>query len=412
MNAMHMLFLGLNFLPEEVGVGLYSGDMLNFWAKAGNTVEAVVGKPYYPHWRVFEDFRSSGWHKSQEGGIDTLRCPLYVPAEPTGKSRLLHHFSFAISSLLPMVKRARRNKPAFVMTTAPSLIAAPVALLAARMARAKSWLHVQDFEVEAAFATGIFSKKSLSKRLAMAFEKWVLGSFDVVSTISPQMCNHLKAKGVAESKIVLMRNWADIDSVKPRSEPSPYREEWGITTKHVALYSGNISYKQGIGLILEAAEILQHRNDLTFVICGQGPTRSLIERDIQNKGNIIIRDLQPKERLSELLSMASVHLLPQMEGAADLVLPSKLTNMLASGRPVVATAQEGTGLANEVRGVGKSTRPGDAQEFAGAIVSILDDESLAREYGKNARANAIELWSKDKILSEFILRAKALCAKV
>ena len=46
--------------------------------------------------------------------------------------------------------------------------------------------------------------------------------------------------------------------------------------------------------------------------------------------------------MADFLSLASVHLLPQIVGAADLVLPSKQTNMLASGRPVVATAAPGT----------------------------------------------------------------------
>jgi len=401
---MRLLFLGLNYAPEEIGIGLYSGEMLRDWVAAGNTADAVVAKPYYPQWKVWPGF-GGGWRRSEEHGVKIVRCPLYVPAKPSGKTRILHHLSFGLTSLVPMVVRALRRKPELVMTTAPSLIAAPVALLAAKLAGAKSWLHVQDFEVEAAFATGMVSQHGLGARLAAKFESWALCSFDTVSTISPQMCARLREKGVAPEKIYELRNWADIDAIVPIEDISSYRAEWGIETPHVALYSGNIAYKQGIELVIEAARLLRGRSDLTFVICGEGPTRKRLESDAAELPNVRIHDLQPRARLGELLGMASVHLLPQLAGAADLVLPSKLTNMLASGRPVVATAEPGTGLADEVEGVGLIVSPGDAKAFAASIEKLIDDPAQAANLGKAARARAEGRWSRSAILGRFFKKA-------
>jgi colanic acid biosynthesis glycosyl transferase WcaI len=123
----------------------------------------------------------------------------------------------------------------------------------------------------------------------------------------------------------------------------------------VAIYSGNIANKQGIEIVVEAARLLRHRKDLMFVVCGNGPNRARLIESSADLDNIQFHDLQPRERLSDLLGMASVHLLPQIAGAADLVLPSKLTNMLASGRAIAATAEPGTGLAAEVDGCGLIT---------------------------------------------------------
>jgi colanic acid biosynthesis glycosyl transferase WcaI len=114
---------------------------------------------------------------------------------------------------------------------------------------------------------------------------------------------------------------------------------------------------------------------------------------------VIVRDLQPKDRLSDLLGLASVHLLPQKAEAADLVLPSKLTNMLASGRPVVATAAAGTGLAREMEGCGIVTPPGDEVAFADAIETVLDQPLLADRYSRTARDRAERDWNKDRILA-------------
>ena len=116
--------------------------------------------------------------------------------------------------------------------------------------------------------------------------------------------------------------------------------------------------------------------------------------------NIQFHDLQPVERMADLLSLADLHLLPQIVGAADLVLPSKLTNMLASGRPVIATAAEGTGLHSEVEGAGFNTAPGDPSALASAIEQVLDDEPLAHKLGAVGRLRAYDRWSQEVIIDQ------------
>lgn len=397
---MKILFLGLNYTPEEIGIGLYSGDMTRAWVEAGHDVRAVVAAPYYPAWKVFDGYAGKGWQRSTENGVDLTRCPLYVPARPSGAKRIFHHFSFLASALAPMVSAALGKKPDVVFTVAPSLIAAPLAWLAARLSGAKCWLHIQDFEIEAAFATGLVDQGGMASKLGLWFERTVIGLFDHASSISPQMCAKLVEKGMPRERVYQLRNWADIEAVRPYEGVSPYRAEWGIETPHVALYSGNIANKQGIDIVLDAARQLRHRKDLTFVICGQGPNRANLESIAADLDNIRFHDLQPRERLNELLGMATVHLLPQIAGAADLVLPSKLTNMLASGRPVVATALPGTGLADEVEGCGLITPPGEVLPFANAIEMMLDDHALRDTTGATARSRAVERWSRPAILAQ------------
>ena len=109
--------------------------------------------------------------------------------------------------------------------------------------------------------------------------------------------------------------------------------------------------------------------------------------------------LQPFARLNDLLNLADIHLLPQKADAADLVMPSKLTGMLASGRPVVATARHGTQLAQAVEGRGIVVEPGDASAFAEAIKKLAQDLGLREELGRNARDYAISELKKESILS-------------
>jgi colanic acid biosynthesis glycosyl transferase WcaI len=109
--------------------------------------------------------------------------------------------------------------------------------------------------------------------------------------------------------------------------------------------------------------------------------------------------------------MADVHLLPQIAGAADLVLPSKLTNMLASGRPILATALHGTALANEVGDAGIIVPPGDAAAVAAGIETLLENPAQAGVIGKNARARALANWDSAAILARFEAEICALIAQ-
>ncbi|MBI1619214.1 WcaI family glycosyltransferase [Aquamicrobium zhengzhouense] len=396
---MRFLILAINYAPEPVGAGRYTADMARWLAANGHDVTVVCAQPYYPQWQISEGYGqrfSSSW----EEGVRVVRCPLYVPEKPTGARRLLHYASFAASALVPTILSSFRYRPDLVFAVAPTLMAAPIAGLAAQLTGARSWLHVQDLEVDAAFATGLLRSDGAVSRIARAYEVFVLRRFDHVSSISLQMCERLPASRRGSEAITLFQNGVDVEAIKPLEGPSPYRAEWGIKADHVVLYSGSIARKQGLEIVVEAARMLAHRPDVAFVICGNGPNRTELEMSASGLSNICFKDLQPEARLRELLGLATIHVLPQIEGAEDLVLPSKLGNMLASQRPIIATAREGSGIANELAHTGMITEPGDPAGLARSIESLVDDPVLHQRLATAARRRALECWSREKIFAQ------------
>lgn len=396
---MKILIVGLNYAPEPIGIGPYTAGLAEYLVAKGHGVQVVAGNPYYPDWKLAEGFANKR-QSTCEAGVDVLRVPHYIPARPSGLKRILHHLTFAASALIPARQIARGVKPDLVLAIAPALLAAPVALHAARRAGAASWLHIQDFEVEAALATGLLSKGPLA-RLAAAVERAIIRRFDHVSTISAPMVAKALAKGAPPQATLELRNWAEAENVGPDMDGSAIRAELDLPPGMIALYSGNLALKQGVGLIADAARHLQDRADIQFLVCGDGSGRAMLEEAAAGLPNLHLRPLQPRERLGELLAAADLHLLPQIADAADLVLPSKLTNMLASGRPVVATAMPGTALAEEVKGCGIVSPPGDAQAFALAIAKLCDDEGARSVFGRQAALRAGERWSKRALLAKF-----------
>lgn len=404
---MRILIISNLYSPEPSGVGPYSAGLAAWLAARGHDVAVIAANPSYPHWRRYNGYGAWSWSVRREDGVDVHRVPVFVPRQVGGATRILHYASFAAAAAFPAVRLARRLRPQIVIHIAPTMLAAPVALLAARLAGGRSWLHVQDFEVGAAIGTGQMAAGGMLARAAAWFERACVRGFDGASSISAAMCTTLVALGMSGPRTYQFRNWADIDGVRP-GIVTTYRRHWAIATRYVALYSGSIARKQGIEIILDAARLLEHRDDLTFIVCGDGPDRADWERQATELPNICFHGLQPFDRLGDLLAMADVHLLPQRAGVADQVLPSKLTNMLASGRPVVATAAAGTGLHAEVEGCGLATPPGDAHAFAAAIEALLDDAPRAARLGAVARARAEERWSARAILAAFERRIVAL----
>lgn len=401
-QPLRLLIIGINYAPEMIGIAVYTTGLAETLVARGHDVEVVTATPYYPAWRVFEGWPTRGYRvEHQIQGPNVLHCPIYVPAEPSGIRRILHHASFVLTGLLPALRRARRQRPDVVLVIAPSLLSSLTGLAAARLSGARTWLHIQDFEVEAAFATGLLQIGTRLGRAALAFERAMLSRFDRISTISDQMMARLAEKGIPAERIVELRNWADLSAVQSGPVAKDFRADFGLTTEHVAVYSGNIANKQGLDILPETARRMADRRDLTFAIFGEGSYLATLREKATGLTNIRFFPLQPRERLGELLRSADVHLLPQLAGAADLVLPSKLTNMLASGRPVLATADPETALAREIGPAGLVTPPGDAGALAEALRTILDDPDRRADMGLEARRRAEARWSQARIIDGF-----------
>jgi colanic acid biosynthesis glycosyl transferase WcaI len=114
--------------------------------------------------------------------------------------------------------------------------------------------------------------------------------------------------------------------------------------------------------------------------------------------NLRLLPLQPFRRLADLLGMADIHLLPQSPDAEDLVLPSKLSGMLASGRPVIATCREGTEISEIVFQCGLVVEPEDSGKLAAAVLTLADDQALRLELGRFARLFAETHFERDAVL--------------
>ena len=403
---MRILLHSPYYAPELISIGKYNAAMAGWLRRQGHDVRVFSAAPHYPAWQVAPGY--AAWRYSREviDGVPVYRCPLWIPRKPGALARVLYSLSHILGSL-PLLLWQLRWRPHIVMAVQPPLLCCIPAWLTARLCGARTWLHVQDLEVDAAFDLGIMRGARLRK-LALGLEVLLLRRADRVSTISRRMAERLRDKGLDAQRVLLVPNWAE---ELPSDPPGlDYRALLGLPPgQRIALYAGNMAAKQGLETIVSAARVLQHRPDISFVLVGDGPARRALQDSARDLAGVHFLPLQPARHLGTLLRCADVHLLPQRAAAADLVMPSKLGGMFASGRPTVAGAHADTEVATLVREHGLVVPPEDALAFAGAIETLCDDPVLAQRMGANASAHAQAEWSRDAVLGRLQAAMQQLC---
>jgi len=400
---MRILIFGINYAPELTGIGKYTGEMGSWLAAQGHEVAVVTAKPYYPEWKIHGAYRGKGWVTEKIDGVTVYRVPLYVPREVTAKKRMLHEFSFLAGIFPRWLGLLFKTKYDVVINITPPFHLGFFAVYYAKLKGAKLITHIQDLQVDAAKELRMINNKRLLDMLFRG-EKYVLDKSDRISSISLGMKRKILAKGIPETKYVMFPNWVDEEAIKPLSKAQSLRGEWGISMDDkVILYSGNLGEKQGLEIIIDAAKRFSDKPDVHFIICGSGGARDRLKEMAERAGLQQIRffPLQPYEKLPALLAAADVHLVLQKKSASDLVMPSKLTGILASGGYAVISAVPGTSLYDVVatHQLGLLIEPESAEALAAGLQQALHMDLMPSK--ERARQYAERFLSKEQVLKEF-----------
>ena len=162
---MRIIIYALNFKPEIVGTGKYTGDLADFLYKKGHQLKVITAPKYYPEWET----TSNRYSLEDNLLYKVIRCPLYVPKFPNGIKRVIHLISFTITSLPVLINQLKWN-PDCVIMISPTLFCAFNIILFEFLSSKKflTILHIQDFELKAAFNLGILKGKLLEKLILIS----------------------------------------------------------------------------------------------------------------------------------------------------------------------------------------------------------------------------------------------------
>ena len=402
----NITLIGINFYPEDSSTGLYSTQMAEYLAKT-NTVDVITGFPYYPEWEIREAYKNKKtFLQEKKGNIHIYRYKQYVPKDPSFKSRILHLLDFTFGSVRNVFKIKKCD---LVICVVPFTSSIALGLLLSKLRGAKVWVHIQDFEFDAAVESGLAGEqKGLKAKVFKGLfwlERKLLTKADIVSTISYGMLSKLESK--TDTSSYFFPNWVDENFINPQKTK---QHTLMTSNKFKVLYSGNIGAKQDWNFFIKVVKYFETNENIEFIIVGAGAKKEWLVT--QTKAYINVIHYMPVEyaTLPDLLCSADLHILFQKNDVVDTVMPSKLLGMMASARPSVVTGS----VESEVAKVFDKSEGGyfyDSTSFddvVNAIETLAVNKEKAIEMGDNARKYITEHFSASKVLASFESKVKEI----
>lgn len=393
------------YSPEEItGIGKYNGEMLDWLVQKKVNVTSISNAPFYPYWKLYKGFKNPLYTQNHKKYLD-IRTYVYIPESPGALKKIISELTFTFTSFFALLGsfNAIRKADLFIVINPPFFLGF-YPLILCKILRTPILFHVQDLQVDAAKELNLLPV-NLCKILEVA-EKFLLNRADYISTISVGMMRKIKSKKVNKQPL-LIKNWADLNQVYPKNNVHWLHKELSLSPeKKLIVYSGNIGEKQGLEIILDAAENLKNESDLHFIILGEGLYKQKLQEKIDQKNlnNLTLGNLVAKEYLNDMLNSSHIQLVIQKSLGADSFLPSKLTNILASGSCAIVTADKGTSLYEILHPASASMviQPDSSESLIYAIMKLTNNEELKTQYCLNARKLAEEQLGIDGCLKPLV----------
>jgi len=396
---MRVHIIGINYWPEVTGIAVFSTGRAEHLASAGHDVTMCAAVPYYPQWRVPAEYRGLKFRREARAGVTILRCPLYVPSAVDPIRRVLHEASFIASAFL---RSLLCRRPDILFVVSPPLGLAIAAVVLGWLWRVPYVFHVADLQPDTALDLGMVRPGRVA-RLLYAVERLAYRRAAIVSTLTEAMRARIIAKGIPAEKVVLFADWAD-----PRlfalagGQSDPIRPELGLGDAFLVLHAGNMGVKQGLDVVLDAAQQTRSNPGIVYLLVGDGAMRPHLERRAGALAldNVRIVPLLDHERFLRVLATADVCLVTQQRAVADVVFPSKVLTLLAAGKPVIASVTGGSAVANVIAGAGAGmvVSPEDSDAVVTAIEALRRDAPLRAGMSAAGRAYASRHWERTATL--------------
>lgn len=393
---MRILILGINYWPEETGIGAFTTYRAEYLASLKHQITVCTTFPYYPEWKVAAPYAGKIMSGETRNGVRILRNYAYVPKRVSSLKRVLHEASFIASSLLRALVQKR---PDLLLVVSPPLGLALNAFILSRLWRIPYVFDVEDLQPDAAAELGMLPKPIL--KIMYKVEAFAYRHAALVSTITTGMQRKIVAKGVPEEKTALFEPRSD-SSLSDISfeEGRAFRAKYSLNDKFIVSHSGNMGVKQGLDVILDTAALNRDDHSAVFVIVGDGAVRSKIQQRAQemNLPNLIFLPLLDSFEFRGFLKASDICLVTQQRTVSDMVFPSKTVTYLAAGCPVIASVNKNSEVARTIEesNAGLVVEPENAAALLAGIHQLRSDD--ADGHGERGRQYAGQRWSSERVL--------------
>ena len=405
---MRVIVWGINYAPEITGIAPHNVALCEFLQRESVDVEMITTFAYYPAWRKRPEDRHLLFRTDRINGVPVHRCWHFVPQRVSAWKRIVHEATFIVTSTLQTLLLRR---PDLYVIVSPPLLLGMAAWLVSTLKSAPYVFHVQDLQPDAAVGLGML-RAGWFTRVLYWLEAFAYRHATRVSGISEEILNAFRAKGVPEAKLILFPNGAVLPDDSQIPARGQFRAKNGFAADaFLAIYAGNLGVKQGLNILLDAAEQLRGSDKIRIVICGDGAERAALEKSTEDRrlSNVSMLPLHFGLDYRELLADADVSLITQQSGSGNAFFPSKLLVTLAHGSPVVTVADDKSALARAVAEgrFGVNLRPGQAEQLATTFRELAQNRERLRQWSHNGRIY-VRRFEQRSLLADFYRQLQSL----
>jgi glycosyltransferase involved in cell wall biosynthesis len=405
-----ILFLTHYFPPEVNAPATRTYEHCREWVRAGHEVHVVTCIPSHPLGKAFDGYRERWYHHEVIDGIHTHRVWTYLAANRGVLRRTLNYLSFVPAALFRAWRLGRFH---VVIGTSPQFFCAVAACAAARLRQSPWIFELRDLWPESIAAVGVM-RRSLALRLVERLELRLYRDAAAVACVSRAFMRNLASRGIDGGKLHYVPNGilAEFWSSASREHS---RHDLGLSDEHVLVsYVGTVGLAHGVESIIESAADLQRRAPcVRFLIAGDGAQLDAIRALTAARGvdNVMFTGLVARDRVPSLLAASDIMLVTLTESDVfKTVLPSKMFEAMAAGRPIVLAVDGEAREVLERAGAGVSVPPGDAGALADAIVTMSRTPSSRASMGAAGRAFVEREFNRRAWATRYLDLLTAVCA--
>lgn len=382
--TLQILLLSQYYQPEQVGPAIWLAELAADLLAGGHRVTVLTGFPNHPDGVVPPAYQGKIFQRETLNGVEVIRAYIHASRQRTFGRRVASFGSFVASALVVGALAAPRSDVVYAVL--PPLPLGVTAWALARLKSARLVVNLQDIHPEIAVATGVLRNRG-AIRAFERMERWVYRRADCMVVISEGFRDNLLSKGVPDSKIRVVPNWADPDFVRPGVHDQELREQWG-RDRFAVVYSGGLTHNSNLEPLIEAAAVLRNE-PFRFVIIGEGVRKPDLEEAARARrvDNVTFMPFQPLERYPRVLSTADMNVVTLSAAAAVASASSKIYKMMASGRPVLAIAPPSSEIGRLVAAAqcGFVVGPALVEELVGVLRYASTHREEVEQMGRRGR---------------------------
>lgn len=396
---MHILFLTHYFPPEVNAPASRTFENAKRWVSQGHRVTVVTCAPNHPKGILFPGYRNRWCRWETMDGIRVLRVKTYLSANKGVKKRILNYLSYMVSAVCfsGLVRR-----PDIVVSTSPQFFCGAAGYLVSRIRRIPWVLEIRDLWPESIVAVGALKNRRLIGLLE-GIESFLYQKANHLIALTHAFKRHILGRGVSGHCISVVTNGADLDRFNPGVKQNGFRRAYHLEEKCLLSYVGTHGMAHGLTTVLRAADRLRHRNDIAFLLVGDGAERENLLRmkSDMHLDNVLMLPQQPKEMIPDIIAASDACMVLLKDTPLfRTVIPSKIFEAMAMQRPIVL------GVKGECRAIIENGRcgiciePENDRELAETAVKLADTPQLGERLGDNGLRFVRDHYSRDVLATD------------